>query len=213
MHNTACTQVDIEDLEASRKIPYPAPAGWLRILCPSYSSGPCIFHDLEIHPSFRLRRLCKSTFHFSLPFSVTLTNPYPNRKHTMVLVEEVKEEIIVDRESDYETESEFSDDDADSVVSEDDFDPSAETFADRVAALKDIVPPETRKSLVQTAEKVKALGSAAYALSGNVAWWVCTSAILVALPLALASENEAMITQQERELQMQNAGQQQVSRN
>lgn len=129
----------------------------------------------------------------------------------MVLVEEVKEEIIVDRESDYETESEFSEDDADSVVSEDDFDPSAETLADRVAALKDIVPPEARKSLANTAETIKAWSSAAYALSGNVAWWVCTSAILVALPLALASENEAMITQQERELQMQSTGQQQVS--
>lgn len=129
----------------------------------------------------------------------------------MVLVEEVKEEIFVERESDYETESEFSDDDADSVVSEDDFDPSNETLADRVAALKDIVPPETRKALVQTTETIKAWSSAAYALSGNVAWWVCTSAILVALPLALASENEAMITQQERELQMQSTGQQQVS--
>lgn len=129
----------------------------------------------------------------------------------MVLVEEVKEEIIVDRESDYETESEFSEDDAESVISEDDFDPSTETFADRVAALKDIVPPETRKSLANTAETIKSWSSSAYNLSGNIAWWVCTSAILVALPLALASENEAMITQQERELQMQSTGQQQVS--
>lgn len=129
----------------------------------------------------------------------------------MVLVEEVKEEIIIDRESDYETESEFSDDDNISVVSDDDFDPSSETLYDRVAALKDIVPPETRKSLQSSYQTVKSWSSSAYTLSGNIAWWVCTSAILVALPLALASENEAMITQQEREMQMQSTGQQQVS--
>lgn len=128
----------------------------------------------------------------------------------MVLVEEVKEDIVLgERESDYETDSEISDDE--SVMSEDDFDPSSETLADRLAALKDIVPPETRTALAASAEKVSALAKWAANGSGQVAWWVTTSALLVGLPLALAIEDEARITQQEREMQMQSAGQQQVS--
>lgn len=128
----------------------------------------------------------------------------------MVLVEEVKEDIIVgERESDFETDSEISDDE--SVFSEDDFDPSAETLADRIAALKDIVPPETRTSLKQTAGVVREWSTWAANSTGNVLWWISTSALLVGLPLMLSIEEEAKITQQEREMQMQSQGQQQVS--
>jgi import receptor subunit TOM22 len=126
----------------------------------------------------------------------------------MVLVEEVKEDVIVDRESDYETESEFSDDV--SVASDDDFDPN-ETLAERIAALKDIVPPETRTAVAKSADAVVGWAKWAASGTGQVAWWVTTSALLVGLPLALAIEDEARITQQEREMQMQSAGQQQVS--
>lgn len=128
----------------------------------------------------------------------------------MVLVEEVKEDIIInERESDFETDSEFSDDE--SVVSEDDFDPSSETLADRIAALKDMVPPETRTSVAKAADRVTAFTKWAANGTGTLAWWVTTSALLVGLPLALAIEDEARITQQEREMTMQSAGQQQVS--
>lgn len=128
----------------------------------------------------------------------------------MVLVEEVKEDIIIgERESDFETDSELSDDE--SVFSDDDFDPASETLGDRIAALKDIVPPETRTSLKNTAAVVKDWSSWAANSTGNVLWWISTSALLVGLPLMLAIEDEAKITQQEREIQMQSQGQQQVS--
>jgi import receptor subunit TOM22 len=126
----------------------------------------------------------------------------------MVLVEEVKEDII-DRESDYETESDISDND--SIFSEDDFDPSSETIYDRIAALKDVVSPETRSSVTSTVSGVKGWATWAFGAGGQLAWWATTSALLIGLPLALAIEDEARITQQEREMQMQNAGQQQVS--
>jgi len=127
----------------------------------------------------------------------------------MVLVEEVKEDIILERESDFETDSEVSDDE--SVLSEDDFDPSSETLYDRIAALKDAVSPETRSSVAATVETVKGWTSWAFGAGGQLAWWATTSALLIGLPLALAIEDEARITQQEREMQMQSAGQQQVS--
>jgi import receptor subunit TOM22 len=130
----------------------------------------------------------------------------------MVLVEEVKEDIILgdgERESDFETDSEISDDE--SVVSEDDFDASAESLYDRFVALKDVVSPDTRTSVAATVESVKDWTSWAFGASGQLAWWATTSALLIGLPLALAIEDEARITQQEREMQMQSAGQQQVS--
>ncbi|GMK59410.1 hypothetical protein CspeluHIS016_0800160 [Cutaneotrichosporon spelunceum] len=124
----------------------------------------------------------------------------------MVLVEEVKEDIIIDRESDYETESEFDDE---SVASDDEFD-ADETFRERLAALKDIVPPETRTSISKKAGNAVAFSKWVGSVTGKLAWWVTTSALLVGLPLALAIEDEARITQQEREMQMQSAGQQQL---
>ncbi|TXT10763.1 hypothetical protein VHUM_02268 [Vanrija humicola] len=128
----------------------------------------------------------------------------------MVLVEEVQEDVVIGRESDFETESEASDDDI-SVLSDDDFDPSKETFGERIAALKDIVSPTTRTSIANSVQTVKAWASWAFNATGTVAWVTTTSALLVGLPLVLAIEDEARITQQEREMQMQTQGQQQVS--
>jgi len=46
---------------------------------------------------------------------------------------------------------------------------------------------------------------------GNAVWIVTTSALLVALPLALVLEDEAKIVQQERELMAQQQGQQMLA--
>ncbi|GHJ87080.1 hypothetical protein NliqN6_3482 [Naganishia liquefaciens] len=133
----------------------------------------------------------------------------------MVKVEEVQDAAYAsrdDRESDYATtddEDGFETESVSSVASdEDDFNPAEETMAQRIAALKDIVAPSTRTRLAsqwnRTAEWVKVGGKWA----GNAVWVVTTSALLVGLPLALAMEDEARIVQQEKELQMQQSGQQ-----
>ena len=130
----------------------------------------------------------------------------------MVLVEEVPEEILLqegEHESDFETDSNASD--ASSVLSDDDdFFPENESFADRLVALKDIVPPQTRSALSERLTATRDLAWWGLQGAGTLAWWVSTSALLVGLPLALAIEDETRIVQQERELHMQNAGQQQV---
>lgn len=95
--------------------------------------------------------------------------------------------------------------------SEDEFNPSEETIYDRVVALKDIVPPQTRSALVVNYARTKSWLEWGLGQAGNIAWIVSTSALLVGLPLALAIEDETRITQQEREMQMQSQGQQQVS--
>jgi import receptor subunit TOM22 len=128
----------------------------------------------------------------------------------MVQVEEVPEDLLnVERESDYETDSALSDDDA---LFEDGFDPASETLYDRLVALKDIVPPTARLTAAERYEQAKAWAYWGVQKAGGVAWVVSTSALLVGLPLALAIEDETRIVQQEREMQMQSQGQQQVSR-
>ena len=87
-----------------------------------------------------------------------------------------------------------------------------ETILERIAALKDIIPPTTRYTIasraVRTASLLKTLGKAA----GNLVWIVTTSALLVGLPLALSLEDEAKIVQQEKEMLAQQQGAQQVRR-
>lgn len=133
----------------------------------------------------------------------------------MVLVEEVPEETLLregERESDFETDSNASD--GESFLSDDlDEDELAiqnETYAERIAALKDIIPPQTRSSLYAKYTSTKEWTWWTLQGCGSVAWWVSTSALLVGLPLALAIEDETKVVQQEREMQMQSAGQQQV---
>ena len=130
----------------------------------------------------------------------------------MVLVEEVPEDVLLkegEQGSDWETDSATSE--ASSSLSDDeDFSPADEGLYDRLVALKDIIPPQTRSSLVATYQSTKEWAWWSVQSAGSVAWWVSTSALLVGLPLALAIEDETRVVQQERELQMQSAGQQQV---
>jgi len=131
----------------------------------------------------------------------------------MVLVEEVPEEVLLregERDSDFETDSNASD--VSSVFSDDDDFIADETVYERIVALKDIVPPQTRTKLHARVSSTKNWALWGIFSAGSVAWWVSTSALLVGLPLALAIEDEMKIVQQERELQMQTAGQQQVRR-
>lgn len=138
----------------------------------------------------------------------------------MVKVEEVAEKYAdqLDRESDYITDDgedvDFDSDDVSSVASDDvddAFDIANETLRDRVAALKDIVSPSTRLELARRWSSIKGWTFTGSKWAGNAIWVVTTSAILVGLPLALAIEDEARIVQQEKELQMQQSGQQSVS--
>ncbi len=137
----------------------------------------------------------------------------------MVLVEEVPESEIRPGQA----EGEWTDDDASSVTSslsnldddqDDEFDESNdlenETLYERFVALKDIVPPTTRSKLLSSYSGAKQWSWWGMRNAGTLAWVVTTSALLVGLPLALAIEDEARIVQQEREMQMQSAGQQQV---
>ncbi|KAF8635994.1 hypothetical protein AX15_000156 [Amanita polypyramis BW_CC] len=85
-----------------------------------------------------------------------------------------------------------------------------ESFLDRLAALKDIVPPTTRHSISSRISKTASWIKRSGKLAGNVVWIVTTSALLVALPLALSLEDEAKIVAQEKEMIEQQQGAQQM---
>lgn len=100
--------------------------------------------------------------------------------------------------------SDAGESDVDSVLSDSDlqldhFDPSKESYAERIAALKDMVSPTTRQQLADAASSTSAWVRWSLFKAGNVAWIATTSALLVGLPLLLSIEGEAALVQQEKE--------------
>lgn len=85
-----------------------------------------------------------------------------------------------------------------------------ESFFDRVAALVDIVPPSTRHSISSRISRTASFLKRGGKIAGSIVWVVTTSALLVALPLALSLEDEAKIVAQEKEMLEQQQGAQQV---
>ena len=86
-----------------------------------------------------------------------------------------------------------------------------ESLFDRIVALVDIVPPTTRHSISSRISKTASFAKRGSKIIGNIVWVVTTSALLVALPLALSLEDEAKIVAQEKEMMEQQQGAQQVS--
>ena len=121
----------------------------------------------------------------------------------------VKVEIVEEKDSNSVYASSSSNSSSESLSSVDS-ETVNESFFDRVAALKDMVPPTTRHNIsttiVQTASYVKR-GSK---IIGNIVWVVTTSALLVALPLSLILEDENKVMSQEKEMLEQQQGAQQV---
>ena len=78
-----------------------------------------------------------------------------------------------------------------------------ESLFDRIAALKDIVPPVYRKNLSSVTSTGYSWASKALSLGGKTLWVVSTSALLLGVPWALAFGEEQQVQEMEREMQMQ----------
>ncbi|KAF8631795.1 hypothetical protein AX17_005010 [Amanita inopinata Kibby_2008] len=85
-----------------------------------------------------------------------------------------------------------------------------ESLLDRIAALKDIIPPTTRHNISSRVSQTASWFKRGGKVAGNIVWVVTTSALLVALPLALSLEDEAKIVAQEKEMIEQQQGAQQM---
>lgn len=79
------------------------------------------------------------------------------------------------------------------------FNADAETYSERIYALKDMIAPTTRDRLAAALAGTTSYLKRGANLAGNAAWILTTSALLVGLPLMLSIEGEAGIVQQEKE--------------
>ncbi|KAF9889682.1 mitochondrial import receptor protein [Aspergillus nanangensis] len=111
--------------------------------------------------------------------------PQPS-KHNVLLASDDEEE------DDYtDTESEIS--------NEDDVELDGESLSDRLAALKDIIPPSARRSFNNTVSNVTSFTKSGLSFSGKALWVISTSAFLLGVPWALAYAEEEQYIQMERE--------------
>lgn len=85
-----------------------------------------------------------------------------------------------------------------------------ETLYERIAALKDIVPASTRRSLSSKYEAITSWTKSGLLFGGKTLWVVSTSALLLGVPWALAYSEEQMIVEQERAEMMNQRAQNEV---
>lgn len=78
-----------------------------------------------------------------------------------------------------------------------------ESLAERLAALKDMVPPQQRKFLSNTFSTASSWITSSLRFSGKTLWVVSTSALLLGVPWALAFAEEQQLAEMEREMKMQ----------
>ncbi|KAG4419478.1 hypothetical protein IFR04_007352 [Cadophora malorum] len=104
-------------------------------------------------------------------------------------------------EDDYytDTDSEISSDDEDNVADE-------ESFAERLLALRDMVPPTTRSYISNKVETTTSWIKSGLMFSGKTLWVVSTSALLLGVPWALAFAEEQQMVEMEKEMRMREAG-------
>ena len=78
-----------------------------------------------------------------------------------------------------------------------------ESLADRLAALKDIIPPVQRARLSSTASAAFSYLRSGLLFGGKTLWVVSTSALLIGVPWALAFAEEQQMVEMEKEMKMQ----------
>ncbi|ROT38170.1 mitochondrial import translocase, subunit Tom22 [Sodiomyces alkalinus F11] len=97
--------------------------------------------------------------------------------------------------------------DTDSEISEDsDYDPSQETLAERLYALKDIIPPTTRGWIGARFDTGARAVQNTWFYGSRTVWVVCTAALMIGVPLATCWAEDQQIEGMEREYRMREMG-------
>lgn len=96
---------------------------------------------------------------------------------------------------------------ADSEISNDsDYDPANETLAERLYALRDIVPPTTRGWISSRVNSISSKAWSVLSFSGKGAWVITTSALFFGVPFALSFAEDQQLTAMEQEYNMRQTG-------
>ncbi|PNY28570.1 Mitochondrial import receptor subunit tom22 [Tolypocladium capitatum] len=97
--------------------------------------------------------------------------------------------------------------DTDSEISnESDFDPTNESFAERLYALRDIIPPTTRGWVSGHVSSISNKAWSVLSFSGKGAWVITTSALFFGVPFALSFAEDQQLTAMEQEYNMRQTG-------
>jgi import receptor subunit TOM22 len=98
-------------------------------------------------------------------------------------------------------------DQTDSEIStESNYDPTDESLADRLAALRDIVPATARGWISHKCEATASAVKTVLSFAGRAAWTVSVSALLVGVPFALAYGEDQNFAAMEQEQRMRELG-------
>ena len=120
----------------------------------------------------------------------------------MVEFEEIKDEHYEDEDGFVdEDEDEYSD--TSSVHDDEDEGIEGESILDRIVALKDIIPQQQRLAISKAVSRTVSVGSMATYIGGKAVYIAITSILMLGIPYALAVEEEKAISEQERQMQMQ----------
>jgi import receptor subunit TOM22 len=106
------------------------------------------------------------------------------------------EKFVQENDADYtDTESEISDDDYD-------YDVENETLAERLSALKDVIPPQYRSRVTSAAESLYDIARSGLSFSGKALWVITTSSLLLGVPLSLSIISEQQLIEMEKEMKL-----------
>lgn len=95
----------------------------------------------------------------------------------------------------------------DSEISNDsDYDPTQESLAERISALRDIVPPTTRAWFWNKFQTTQRVVKGVIFFAGRSMWSISVSALLIGVPFALCWAEEQQVIAMEQEARMREMG-------
>ncbi|KAK6066120.1 Mitochondrial import receptor subunit tom22 [Seiridium cupressi] len=92
------------------------------------------------------------------------------------------------------------------ISNESDYDPSNETLGERLYALRDIIPPQTRASIANGVTNTTDAVKSVFSFGGKTLWVIATSALVLGVPWALAFAEEQQVMDMEKEMKMREMG-------
>jgi len=108
--------------------------------------------------------------------------------------------LLADDDEDYtDTDSEISTDDLPQSLPE-------ESLFDRISALRDIIPPQTRARISSASASVYSAANTTVTFGGKSLWVIATSILLLGIPYALALGEEQQYMEEERQRGMMEQG-------
>ncbi|KAF4981944.1 hypothetical protein FZEAL_2338 [Fusarium zealandicum] len=125
----------------------------------------------------------------------------------MVTLTEVEDEHFQNPQAgrDADDDEDFTDTDSE-ISNESEYDPTEETLAERLYALRDIVPPTTRSWISTKASTFSDAAWSVLSFSGKGAWVITTSALFFGVPFALSFAEDQQLTAMEQEYTMRQTG-------